>query len=259
VPAAGATWTTFFCVDAPARPHVGSAAMKQSVGTWVGLIASLALIAGVAACANGGDNGRVDAAIIIDFPDGAPRIDGASGHIDGSIDASDENAAPVLNEYRANNPGGDTMEFVEIVGAPDTDYGGYSIVQIDGDCVADCQAGHVDTVFSVGTTDQNGFWVTDFMANKVENNTLTLLLVAGFTGAADDDLDTDDDGTLDSHPWDAIADQVSNDDGTTGDKTYAEPVLDNVLGASRIPDRTGDWAFNGDGGAVDTPGASNHM
>ena len=60
-----------------------------------------------------------------------------------------------------------------------------------------------------------------------------------------DDLDTNEDGTLDVTPWDAVVDAVSVNDGGASDLTYGVPALgpnyDGVSsfapgGASRIPD-----------------------
>ena len=122
------------------------------------------------------------------------------------------------------------------------------------------------------------------VANTLENGTITLLLVENFTGAFEDDLDTNDDGIFDSTPWDSIVDSVSVNDGGTGDITYGEPVLtvsyDGLSfapgGASRIPDgtnseATSDWVRNdfdlagidgftgsiGLGEAYNTPGSTN--
>jgi hypothetical protein len=49
------------------------------------------------------------------------------------------------------------------------------------------------------------------VANLILENSdnLTFLLVSGFTGAANTDLDTNDDGVLDSTPWTSVLDQVS--------------------------------------------------
>ncbi len=59
-----------------------------------------------------------------------------------------------------------------------------------------------------------------WLANTLENGTITLLLVENFSGAFEDDLDTDDDGVLDVEPWDSIVDSVAVNDGGTGDLTY---------------------------------------
>ena len=117
--------------------------------------------------------------------------------------------------------------------------------------------GYVDEVIAIGTTDVNGFYLATCLPIALENGTITLLLVKGFTGAFGADLDTDDDGVLDSTPWTAIVDAVAVNDGGASDLTYGIPVLgvayDGLAfapgGASRIPDgldtdTSADWMRN---------------
>lgn len=190
---------------------------------------------------------------------------------------------PVINEFVANHTGTDTNEFVEIFGAPDTDLSSYTILEIEGDGGG---AGVIDGVFPVGTTDANGFWTTAFFNNMIENGSMTLLLVDQFSGTQGTDLDTDNDGNLDSMPWVSVVDGVAVTDGGASDHTYAGVVLapgfDGIPftpgGASRIPDgndtdSVNDWVrndFDGDGlpgfpgtpsvdEARNTPGASNQL
>ncbi len=161
---------------------------------------------------------------------------------------------PVINEFSASTTGAD-VEYVEIYGAPDTDYSTLRILEVEGDTTG---AGVIDEVISVGTTDASGFWLADLPANALENGTLTLLLVDGFTGTLADDLDTDNDGTFDVTPWGEVVDAVAVNDGGTGDLTYGVPALgpnyDGVSsfapgGASRFPDgmdtdSASDWVRN---------------
>lgn len=188
-------------------------------------------------------------------------------------------ADPRLNEFSASTTGTD-VEFVEVIGDPTTDYAAYTILEIEGD--ADSALGAVDGVFPVGTTDAAGFWLASLAANELENGTISLLLVEGFTGSAGDDLDADDDGVLDSTPWARLVDAVAVDDGGAGDLTYVGAAgemlgvrFDGAAfapgGASRVPDRTGDWVRNDFdlagidgfagtpvlGEALNTPGAPN--
>jgi hypothetical protein len=163
-------------------------------------------------------------------------------------------AVPVINEFSASTTGTD-VEFIEIWGAPNTDYSAFTILEIEGDSTG---AGLIDEVIAVGTTNSSGFWLAILAANALENGTITLLLVEGFTGALNSDLDTDNDGVLDVIPWNSIADGVAVNDGGAGDVTYAFPVLgpgyDGLSsytpgGASRIPDgfdteSVTDWVRN---------------
>lgn len=199
----------------------------------------------------------------------------------GTYMAGSTAVTPVINEFVFNHAGSDTNEFVEIKGEADTDYSALTLVEIEGDSTG---AGTVDGVWVVGSTDANGYWTTGFLSNELENGTVSLLLVDGFTGAVGDDLDTDNDGILDSTPWTAVVDDIAVTDGGSSDHTYTSVTLASsfdggsftVGGASRIPDgidtdTTGDWLrndFSGEGlpgftgtpeegEAFNTPGAMN--
>lgn len=189
---------------------------------------------------------------------------------------------PVINEFVFNHTGTDTNEYVEIFGAANYDYDQYTVLQVEGD---GDNAGTVDSVFNIGTTNADGFWTTGFLNNELENGTVTLLLVEDFSGSVGDDLDTDNDGTPDVMPWSQIVDGVAVSDGDSGDFTYADvvltPNLDSIPfsygGASLIPDgvesaTTDDWFRNDfnlagivpgvtadSGVAINTPGESNRL
>jgi len=165
-------------------------------------------------------------------------------------------AMPKLNEFSASTVGTD-VEYVEVYGAPSTDYSAYTILEIEGD-FSGTATGTIDEVIAVGSTAANGLWLGNLPANALENGTITLLLVRDFTGALNTDLDTDDDGTFDLTPWSAIIDAVAVNDGGSSDLTYGVPVLgpnyDGVSsfapgGASRMPDgfdtnAASDWVRN---------------
>jgi predicted extracellular nuclease len=199
--------------------------------------------------------------------------------ITGATTASD----PIINEFVANHTGTDTNEYVEVLGDPATSYAGYSVLHLEGDSTG---AGVVDTVFSVGSTNADGLWVTGFLNNALENGSITLVLVEGFTGAVGNDLDTNNDGVFDVTPWTRVVDDVAVNDGTAGDALYSSTVLSAGFGgsafvpggASRIPngtdtDSVDDWRpndFDGDGlpqfpgtpqtgEALNTPGAPNEL
>ena len=185
-------------------------------------------------------------------------------------------ADPKINEFSASTTGTD-VEFVEMYGDPNTDYSAYTMLEIEGD--SDSSMGLIDEVIPMGTTDGNGLFLVNLAANKLENGTISLLLVKDFSGAFGDDIDADDDGVIDNGSWLELTDSVAVDDGGTGDRTYGTPVLypnyDGVStfapgGASRIPDgydteSITDWVrnefdLNNDpvmGEAYNTPGAFN--
>lgn len=146
----------------------------------------------------------------------------------------------VINEFSASTTGTD-VEYLELYGMPNTDYSAFSVLEIEGDTTG---AGVVDEVIAVGTTDASGFWLASLAANALENGTLSLLLVEGFTGALGNDLDTNNDGIFDSTPWTSVRDSVAVNDGGAGDFTYGTNTLGVAYdgfafapgGASRIPD-----------------------
>jgi len=191
--------------------------------------------------------------------------------------------APVINEVVRDHWALDIYECIEVFAAPNTDLSACTVLGINGN---DTNAGTIDLVYAVGTTDSAGVWWPLFRYNEMDNGTLSFLLVVNFTGLPGNDLDGDDDGTLDATPWDSVLDAVALWDGEAMDHTYADVVLDpnfdglgqTVGGASRIPNGTdtgavSDWArndflgsglpgFSGQpspGQAFNTPGAVNSV
>ncbi|MEZ5412560.1 MAG: ExeM/NucH family extracellular endonuclease [Acidimicrobiales bacterium] len=191
-------------------------------------------------------------------------------------------AEPVLNEVSASTAGAD-VEYLEIMGTPDTDYGTWSILEIQGITEAPDTPGQVIDVYPLAATDGSGRHTLNLAADRIENDPVTFLLVEDFTGAIGDDLDPGDDGTLDTTPWSGLADSLSIL-VTAGAVTYSPTVLDAAIddatytgasagfapgGASRLPDRTGAWVRNDfdlnpiqpgtpeAGEAANTPGAAN--
>lgn len=166
-------------------------------------------------------------------------------------------AQPVINEFVANHVSTDQCEFVEVLGSPSTDYSSYTLVEIEGDASS---AGLIDdATVTVGTTDAEGRWWTGYLPSVIENGTITLLLVEGYIGSVGEDIDTDNDGVIDTYDcvfpvspgiippmgicdggpkdgdscyssddcgfWTSIVDDVAVTDGGTSDHTYASTVL----------------------------------
>ena len=167
--------------------------------------------------------------------------------------------AQVINEWVANHTGSpDSHEFVEVFGTPNTDYSYLSVIHVEGDSSTTTGTiGRIDRVYQVGTTDADGYWFTGFLSDEIENGSMTLLLVSGFTGAVGDDIDSNNDGTMDTTFWTAIVDDIAASDGGGTDATYAStelyPNFDGITytpgGASRIPngtdnDAVSDWMRN---------------
>ena len=188
----------------------------------------------------------------------------------------------VINEFVFNHTGGDDHEYVEVAASADTNYSHLWLLVLEGDNVEN--PGQVTGLAQVGETGAEGYWTTGFLDNAFENDSQSLLLVEGFSGALGADLDTNDDGILDTTPWTTLVDDVAVSDGDGGDLFYAAttliPNFDGIVftvgGASRLPDGTdtdqvADWKrndFSGEGlpgfdgdlqaaEAVNTPGAEN--
>jgi predicted extracellular nuclease len=208
-------------------------------------------------------------------------FDGLGAHsadCDGGTDPGPADA--VVNEFSASTTGTD-VEFLEVYGNPQTDYSDLTILQVEGDAASSARGTAVSS-HPVGTTDADGYWLADLAANTLQNGTLTLLLVSGYTG--EPLLDADQDGTIDTFPFDEVVDSVAVSDENDGDLTYSQTVLtegyDGMAfkpgGASRIPngvdtDTVQDWMRNDfdlagiegrtgtptEGEALNTPGAVN--
>lgn len=164
-----------------------------------------------------------------------------------------------INELMVNAPGGgdDGFEYIEIAGGPSESVAGVWLLVIDnegGNIGTVSQAVNLTASSTVGT---NGLLmirdsvtvlspapavattivVNDF-APDLDNDHHTYVLVTNFTGAVNDDLDTDDDGSLDATPWSSVLDAVSLSNAT------GEPDIATGLGGTNV-----------DGGGVFTPDA----
>ena len=133
-----------------------------------------------------------------------------------------------LNEIRIDMTGSDTREFVEIAG-PAAQVLDVTIIII-GDGSTAQGSGVVERVRSlsgvaipadgtllVGNPALNpdvgngaGTGGSDVAADWIENSdNITIMLVRGWTGTLGQDLDTNDDGTLDLTPWTELVDSIA--------------------------------------------------
>ena len=176
---------------------------------------------------------------------------------------------PYLNDIGVSDTGADA-EFFELAGAAGTPLSALDLVLVNRTGEV---AEHIDLS---GTIPADGFWVAtspeadtfygvtgdqSFPDNTFSNASRTYLLVRDFSGTVGDDLDTNDDGTLDLTPWLAEIDAVAiigNDDplvyagAVVGpDATFLAP------GAFRCPDATGAWFQHSFSPESGTPGAAN--
>jgi hypothetical protein len=186
----------------------------------------------------------------------------------------------MLNELRANQSGDDTDEYFELIGDPGASLDGLTLIAI-GDGSSDSPNGIIEEAVDLNGLAINaaGFFVVGgpkmllgtpdyaYELNFESGDQVTFMLVSGFTGAMDDDLDTDDDGVLDTMPWDAVLDCVAfiEEADEYSDHVYCTTTAgpDGVYapgGARKCPDADGDWYDNGFYASdfVDTPGLDNY-
>lgn len=180
-------------------------------------------------------------------------------------------AAPVLNEIVISTTGSDP-EFFELAGSDGADLSDYHLLALDGN-------GEIRLAIALtGNVNTGGYWVAaspeaetrygitadqSFPDNTFTNDPRTYLLVETFTGAVNDNLDTDDDGVLDIEPWSAILDGLAVIDDSAP-LIYADAVIGPdgsflAAGALRCADLSGDWAMHDFNTAPDdgTPGTAN--
>jgi hypothetical protein len=159
-----------------------------------------------------------------------------------------------LRSAHINPPGADNgYEYVEISGPASTALTNIWLIVIDGDGNA---SGQIDQAINLSSlsTGSNGLLllrdasnaytpspspettihVSDFNPD-LENGTSTYALVTNFTGAVNDDVDTNNDGTLNTTvPWASAINSVAVTDGTSGDAQYADE-----LAGTNLPDISG--------------------
>jgi hypothetical protein len=184
-----------------------------------------------------------------------------------------------INEIRIDQPSIDNDEYFEIAGTPGASLNGFTYIVIgDGSYGG---SGVIENVTDLSglTVPSDGFFLAEEMTfsldgtpdlitmlNFENSDNVTHLLVQGFTGSLEQDLDTNDDGVLDITPWTEIADSVSIIATVgTGEQVYSDtqvgpdPAGFGPGHVFRSPDSTGEFqigAFDPVGGS-DTPGASN--
>lgn len=143
--------------------------------------------------------------------------------------ASTAVSAPFISELMFNPPSTDNgQEFIEIgstTGGVEA-LTGLTLLEIEGDNTG---AGVINSVINLGSfsTGANGILlirdsattllpaptggptviINDFTPD-LQNGTTTFMLVTGFTGSVGNDIDTNNDGSIDSTPWTTIVDAV---------------------------------------------------
>lgn len=192
--------------------------------------------------------------------------------------------AATLNEIRIDMPSTDTNEYVELAGSSGESLTGLTLV-IVGDGTGG--SGVVERVLNfAGSVPADGYFLAagdndtfgaaadqlfspaqDYIENS---DNLTFYLVTGNTAAVGADLDTNDDGVLDSTPWTSVVDELSavetpNPPTVAGNEWYYSLITVGPDGTFapghvyRFPNGSGAWnigQFDPVGGA-DTPGTAN--
>ena len=191
--------------------------------------------------------------------------------------SSRASGAVIINEIRNDQAGLDNDEYVEFfVSSPPESLNDLTFIVIGDDYPSSGNIEHVTPLGSLTATSpyflmaQSSFslgptvdHVTDLNFENSDN--VTFLLVSGFTGNLNDDLDTNDDGTLESTPWSSVVDGLSFlEDPIFGDKLYADalglPTVGpdgNFVPSHAYRDRNGTWQVGPFAIQLDTPGAPN--
>ena len=187
-----------------------------------------------------------------------------------------------LQEIRIDQPGADDDEYAEIRGDGNLILNGLWYIVI-GDGNSTTGSGVVEnatdltglsldngTLLLAEDADTLGVLTGAIVNLSFENSdNVTHVLVMNFYGALGDDLDTDDDGYLDTEPWTSVVDGVRIiEDPAGGDLTYlvdeeVGPTLDGYVPAHvyRYTGACGNFAMGTydpyDENSVDTPGSEN--
>ncbi|MCB0794751.1 MAG: lamin tail domain-containing protein [Flavobacteriales bacterium] len=180
----------------------------------------------------------------------------------------------VINEIRTDQVGADNDEYFELAGPALTSLNGLTYLVI-GDGAAG--SGVIESVSDLtgSTIPASGFFLAaeatfsgtatpDLITNlNFENaDNTTHLLVSGFSGTLNDDLDTNDDGVLDVEPWTAVLSSVAILNTTSGgDLVYSTDQVgpDNGAAPGHVYRCSTVWfagPFDISGGA-DSPGLDN--
>ena len=127
---------------------------------------------------------------------------------------------PILNEIRIDQPGADNDEYIELAGTPGLSLDGYTVLVIgDGpggsgeiEEAVDLTGSSIGAsgLFLIAENDPVLGATPDLVVplNLENSDNVTFVLVSGFTGAVGDDLDTNDDCSLDVMPWTSVADAI---------------------------------------------------
>lgn len=173
--------------------------------------------------------------------------------------------AATLNELRVNGTIGASTDYVELRGTPSEDLDSLTFLAISGTGVIATvqslagQAFAADSEYFLFTNPDYGPTPNDFAPTGFrvsDGGDTTYLLVEGFTGALWDDVDTNNDGILDTTPWTSVVDSVAIETAEYTGNHYAATVLPDWVGYATTPHffrdgDTGPWTFWNDSLCMD--------
>ena len=203
--------------------------------------------------------------------------------------SSCERGVVSFSEIRIDQPGTDTDEWFELIGAPGTSLADLTVIVI-GDGTSTTLSGVIEAVVSLAgqvipadghfavseTTFTQGVANIDLVLaganplNFENSDNVTFMIVRGFTGTDGQDLDADNNGTLDLTPWTEVVDTIALINTTTIPPTGTEWFYGpNTIGpdGTYVPghiwrcENTGCWnigPFDIVAAHDDTPGVANH-
>ncbi len=181
-----------------------------------------------------------------------------------------------INEIRITQPGAENDEYFELSGPPGSSLFGLTYLVI-GDAF---DGGRIEAIidlsdavipadgYLLAAEDGDTFGaVADALValNFEDGDNVTHLLVTGFSGVNNQDLDTNDDGVLDVTPWLVMLDCLAVlDEIGGGDPTYCADTVGPNGGIGpqhvfRCQNDNGAWLIGADDpvGGADTPGNAN--
>ena len=250
-------------------------------------IASLeapALVSRVSTDHDGATAASVQGADLAQLPTEPLVVNGANGY-SGDLSLTLENAVlhgpnngravtPSINEIRRDQPSTDTDEYFELAGDPGGDLSPYTYIVL-GDDGANT-SGVIESVISLAgfSFPGTGFFVgaeptftlgtanlTQLELNFENTDNVTHMLVSGFTGALNDDIDADNDGVLETTPWTSITDCIAIVGPGTGDPIHCAQKIgpEGPFHPGHVYDclNANGWTWGAFGGGDDTVGAAN--
>lgn len=129
--------------------------------------------------------------------------------------------AQLINEFQPNPIGGDPdTQTIEISGTPGASFTDLTFLTIEAEGTT---TGNIDraTTFS-GTFDANGLFTVD--VTDLENPAFTAILASDFAAATGDDVDVDDDGTIDPGLF-TVLDSIAIQDDGSGDTFFSTTIV----------------------------------